>query len=128
MFCFQKQYVFKRVIHLHHKIVVRKKVLTITWHYFPSLRITVHCHLLTAGHLSISCFTVYYSFEHILLFEAKRFIFVTPETSQNYFLQHQKRWPELCSQDAVGEKSLLMHDTDGEDVIQLHVKKPKLSL
>ena len=35
---------------------------------------------------------------------------------------------ELRSRDAVWEKSLLMPNTDGEDVIQPHVKKSELSL
>ena len=70
---------------------------------------------------------MYYSFERIFFFEAKRFISMTPATSQNYFLQHQNR-ARTPLMGRSGGKSLLMSDTDGEDVIQPLVKKSELSL
>ena len=52
---------------------------------------------------------------------------MTPDNLLDYFRQHQTG-QELGAQDTVRGKSVLMHDTADGDAIQIHIKKPELSL
>ena len=119
-FCFKKEYAFKRVIHLHHELLAVKKS-DLIQHYF---RIALyHCAYLFIGRRGKETATTLLLRRSGLLpplsAEAKH----DPSTGTNFC--NTETGPEL---DALGEKSLLMPDTDGEDVIQPCVKKSELSL
>ena len=69
---------------------------------------------------------MYHSFEHIC-FEKKKALFSWRQTTCRTTFVSTKTGQELRAQDTVS-KSVLMHDTADRDAIQIHIKKPELSL